>query len=111
MPWHSYHRCQRTHKVISNPLARYMYPLQLITSDNIEIGNLYTNSSDPRSTDIDEFVRTQDLSLLIKHNITDILYTNLCADFMRYEWITQHSGLQLTHDEDDLQVYRIKNKK
>lgn len=108
MPWHSYHRCQWTHKVISNPLSRYMYPIDLITSDNIEVWQLYTNSSDPRSADIDEFVRTQDLSLLTKHNIDSIMYTTMCADFGRYEWITTHSGLQLQLNEWDIQIYSIK---
>ena len=37
LPRHSYHRCQWTNKVLYNSFGRYMYPIPVIISDNIEI--------------------------------------------------------------------------
>lgn len=111
LPWHSYQKCQRSNKVISNSLRTYMYPISLITSDNIEVWQLYTNSNDVRSRDIEEFIRTHDLSILSKYNISWIMYTNLCADFKRYEWIEQLTGLEMVIDHGDMKIYEIKARK
>ena len=69
LPWHSYQQCAWTNKVIANSLRRYFFPTEVIVSDNIEIGDLYTNSTSLRSADIEKFLRTHDLSLLEKHGI------------------------------------------
>lgn len=110
LPRHSYHRCQRTHKVISNPTASYMYPASVITSDNIEVWQLYTNSINPRSRDVDAFVTDHDLSHLSGHNIQWIIYLSQCADFKSYEWIMTHSWLLQIGDYGDVQIYTIQDK-
>lgn len=61
LPWHSYQQCAWTNKVIANSLRRYFYPTEVIVSDNIEIGDLYTNSTSLRSQAIETFIRTHDL--------------------------------------------------
>lgn len=107
LPRHSYQRCQWTNKVISNTLNSYMKPLDLIVSDNIEIWQLYSNSTSVRSHDIEEFIRTHDTAFLTKHKIQWILYTNQCADFPKYEWIMDHTWLQVVADRGDIQVLQI----
>ena len=61
LPWHSYQQCAWTNKVIANSLRRYFAPVDLIVSDNVEIGELYSNSTSSRSEAIETFIRTHDL--------------------------------------------------
>lgn len=64
LPRHSYHQCAWTDKVIANSLRKYFAPIDLIVSDNIEIGELYSNSTSSRSQSIETFIRTHDLGYL-----------------------------------------------
>lgn len=108
LPWHSYHRCQWTNKVIANTLNLYMKPVSVIVSDNIEVWQLYTNSTDVRSRAIEAFIADKDLSHLSGYNIAWVMYMPQCADFQNYAWITTHSWFQLIWDLWDVQLYQIK---
>lgn len=107
LPRHSYHRCQWNNKVIANTLGQYMYPVPLIVSDNIEAWKLYTNSTNPRSRDIDLFIADHDLSRLSGYDIQWIIYLSQCADFKNYERITTHTWLSQLADYGDVQIYLI----
>lgn len=67
LPWHNYMQCAWTKQVIANPLRAYMRPASVIIGDNIEIGDLYTNSTSARSKDIETFLTTHEVSLLQQH--------------------------------------------
>jgi hypothetical protein len=46
LPWHSYMACDWTYgKVTANRAKDIYYPANIISSDNIEIAHLYTNSN------------------------------------------------------------------
>lgn len=108
-PWHSYIRCPWTKRIISNPMKAYLggYP-ELITSDNIEVNGLYTNSISEQSKDIEKFLQTKNLSLLKQHNISTILMMQECGDFHNYDYLVGMTGLQKVFSGSELSSYSIK---
>jgi len=93
LPWHSYIACDWTRgKVIPNAMGDYWKPLNVIVSDNIEVGSLYTNSREGRSKDIETFLTNKDFSLLKKRKITDIIFINQCADYLTYQDLLKKSS-------------------
>jgi len=109
LPWHSYHQCAWTNKVITNTLERFFLPLNVITADNIEIWNLYTNSNNQRSKDIELFLQTKDITLLKKHAIWWIIFTTSCADYKSYDWLATLPEIEQIYTSPDIQVYMIKS--
>ena len=109
LPWHSYHQCQRNNKTISNSLSTYMYPASVTVSDNIEVWQLYSNSTNPRSRAIEQWIATKDISYLSGYNIQWVIYLSQCADFNNYKWITTYSWVSQIADYGDVQIYRIKS--
>lgn len=107
-PRHSYHQCNRTQKIIANTLSRYFLPANVIVSDNIEIGNLYTNSSSQRSKDIEMFLTKKDATLLTKHSISWILFMKQCANYKAYNRLEKSSILDKVIETTDIAVYSIK---
>lgn len=86
LPWHSYMSCDYTKwRVVANVIWWILKPLNTITSDNIEVWNLYTNSSNIESKDIEKFLSNKDINLLKKHKITHIIMLETCADFKNYK--------------------------
>jgi hypothetical protein len=108
LPRHSYHQCDWTNKVVANTLDRFFLPLNVITADNIEIWNLYTNSNNQRSKDIELFLQTKDITLLQQHGIWWILFTTTCADFKNYAWIETLPNTQKVIGNDDISIYTFK---
>ncbi len=107
LPWHNYMQCAWTKQVIANPLRAYMRPASVIIGDNIEIGDLYTNSTSARSKDIETFLTTHEVSLLQQHWIDGIVYTPTCADFERYAWLATLTGMHVVSTSSDLILYLI----
>lgn len=64
LPWHSYMGCSWTGRpTISNPIQALLSPIGVVSSDNIEVGDiLYTNSQASSSKDIEIFIRDHDYS-------------------------------------------------
>lgn len=86
LPWHSYMSCDYTKwKIVANVIWWILKPLYTITSDNIEVWNLYTNSSNIESKDIESFLSNKDINLLKNHQITHIIMLETCADFKTYK--------------------------
>lgn len=108
LPWHSYHRCQWTNKVISNTFTPYMYPVPVIVSDNIEIWQLYTNSSNERSRVIEWYLQSHDVADLSGYNIQGIIYLTQCADFNNYKRIETDPNLTLIKDLGDVKIFKFK---
>lgn len=112
-PWHSYIACDRSKRVTSNIFKNFSYPLKIISSDNIEVWNLYTNSSNPRSKDIEKFIETKDIDLLKKHNITHIIQFDTCADHEKFQEILDNlqkdNKIKKIKDGKDIDLYEIIN--
>lgn len=107
LPWHSYHQCDWTNKVIANSLSHYFFPVWVIVWDNIEIGQLYTNSTNKRSQSIEQFLATKDILFLKKHAIGWIIFTKKCGDFVNYQWLTTHSWLKEIWSNEDISLFLV----
>lgn len=60
---------------ISNPVQALLSPLQVVSSDNIEAGNiLYSNSEESQSKDIELFLKDHDSTHLQTYGFTHILF-------------------------------------
>ncbi len=56
LPWHQYMGYSFVGKVISNPLEGFFHSVRVIQGDNIEIGNIYTQSIRPASKIIEKYI-------------------------------------------------------
>lgn len=108
LPWHSYIRCGWNDRVIANPMKAYLWSdTRIISSDNIEIANLYTNSSSQQSQDVESFLHSGDLSLLRAHGIATIVMMEQCADYQRYSFLSGMQGLAPNYQSTTLSTYHI----
>lgn len=108
LPWHSYFACDWTRgRIIANVMGEFFKPWNSIISDNIEIGTLYTNVSSQRSKDIEEFLKTNDLNLLKKYHISDIVFLDKCADYKKYDFLEKNSSFQKEFESPYLKSYKI----
>jgi len=59
-----------------------------VSSDNIELTNLYTNSTSSESRDIENFLVKKDLALL--SGFSTIIMMENCADYQNYDFLKSH---------------------
>lgn len=109
LPWHSYVACDWTRwKVVVNIAQEYMKPANVIMADNIEIWNLYTNSSNPQSKDIEKFLQSKDLSFLKNNSFDHIINMKTCADFNNYEFLEKLDWIEKSFTTAQIDIYKIK---
>lgn len=108
LPRHSYLACPWTQrKIISNPLKAYLgNNPQIVSSDNIEVANLYTNSTSLQSKNIEAFLQKKDLALI--SGFSTIVMMEYCADHQNYDFLKNLTGLQKDYSWWDLSTYHIK---
>lgn len=108
LPRHSYLTCPWTQrKIISNPLKAYLgNNPQIVSSDNIEVANLYTNSTSLQSKNIEAFLQKKDLALI--SGFSTIVMMEYCADHQNYDFLKNLTGLQKDYSWWDLSTYHIK---
>ena len=108
LPRHSYLACPWTQrKIISNPLKAYLgNNPQIVSSDNIEVANLYTNSTSLQSKNIEAFLQKKDLALI--SGFSTIIMMEYCADHQNYDFLKNLTGLQKDYSWWDLSTYHIK---
>lgn len=108
LPRHSYLACPWTQrKIISNPLKAYLgNNPQIVSSDNIEVANLYTNSTSLQSKNIEAFLQKKDLALI--SGFSTIIMMEYCADHQNYDFLKNLTGLQKDYSGWDLSTYHIK---
>ena len=108
LPRHSYLTCPWTQrKIISNPLKAYLgNNPQIVSSDNIEVANLYTNSTSLQSKNIEVFLQKKDLALI--SGFSTIIMMEYCADHQNYDFLKNLTGLQKDYSGWDLSTYHIK---
>ena len=108
LPRHSYLACPWTQrKIISNPLKAYLgNNPQIVSSDNIEVANLYTNSTSLQSKNIEVFLQKKDLALI--SGFSTIIMMEYCADHQNYDFLKNLTGLQKDYSGWDLSTYHIK---
>jgi len=108
LPWHSYIACSWTHwKIVSNVAHSIFLPLNSISSDNIEIWTVYTNSSDPQSKVIEDFLKNKDYSLLKDLWISNIIFLDNCADYKKYSYLDSSSKVKMIFNSQDIKIYNL----
>lgn len=110
LPWHSYMACEWSYwTVFYNHVKNILLPINVISSDNIEIGHLYTNNkNNNRSKKIDKFIETKDFSILKKLNIDTIYFMDKCADFPKYNYLEKSKKLKKVFESNYIKIYKIK---
>jgi hypothetical protein len=99
-------------KVTANRAKDVYYPANIITSDNIEIAQLYTNSSDSESQDIDAYIRSKNIDLLLQNNIEYILFSATCADRANYVFLDENTqDFKKIYESENIKIYKIRNEK
>ena len=108
LPRHSYLACPRTQRrIIANPLKAYLgNNPQIVSSDNIELANLYTNSNSSESKNIEIFLAKKDLAFL--SGFSTIIMMENCADYQNYDFLKTTPGIQSGFVSPSLSVYYIK---
>ena len=108
LPRHSYLACPRTQRrIIFNPLKAYLgNHSQIVSSDNIEVANLYTNSTSLQSKNIEAFLQKKDLALI--SGFSTIIMMEHCADHQNYDFLKNLTGLQKDYSGWDFSTYHIK---
>ena len=108
LPWHKYMSCERTNgKYILNSFGRLMWTNSMIIADNIEIDDVYSNSNNPRSMDIEGFLKDHDISILISHNVRHIILLSDCEDAEKYNFLGSIDELDVVYHWEQLIMYRI----
>lgn len=88
LPWHMYLQCRFTPMAsVLNPIGGMLAPIPLIFPDNIEMEWLSTNSVNPTSQKITQFLETHDRVILDAIGVDNILLMKHCADAVRYSWL------------------------
>ena len=109
LPWHSYMACEWSNgKVFSNPIWHILKPVTTIMADNIEVANLYTNSNNERSKEIDKFIKTKDFKILKKLEIDTIYFMDRCADFPKYKYLENSEELKKVFESVYVKIYKVK---
>ncbi len=105
MPWHSYVACEWTNKkIIPLVLDKFIWDSRLIRSDNIEAFHLYSNSTNPRSVDIELWRKDmKNFSILKKWDIEFILLIDDCS----FEW--EREELLNEFENSDILLKKRKN--
>lgn len=74
------------------------------------MGNvLYTNSTDSRSRQVEQFLQSpHDPRYLKEIGADGILFMKNCADFMAYDWLEKLPNCQKTKETEVYRLYRCK---
>jgi hypothetical protein len=107
LPWHSYFGCQWTGRpTIANPIKWLLSPLEVVSSDNIEVWNiLYSNSQNTRSRDIETFLSSHVFAPLSLYGINRILLMKNCANSDSYTWLDITPGCILEQENNAMKLY------
>lgn len=108
LPWHSYLGCSWTGRsTISNPIQALLSPIRVVSSDNIEVGDiLYTNSQESSSKDIEIFISSHDYSHIAWYNYSHIIRMKQCASDQWYDWLDQIPECLRVFDDPYISLYQ-----
>lgn len=108
LPWHSYMWCAWNYgNVISNPMVAILKSENIISAENLEMWNLYSNIKTPLTDDIENFISTQDVSYLKKNNIKNIILQKNCWAFSRYDFLSDKKELKKIYETPHLDIFQI----
>ena len=107
LPWHSYIGCSWMWRpTISNPIKWLLSPLEVVSSDNIEVTDiLYSNSVSPTSVSVEKFMQSHLYSDLMGTDITGILLMKWCANSDSYTWLDTIAECQKRYSSSVVDYY------
>ena len=111
LPWHQYmdfHWLDQPQRRLSNP-SRLFFDSSVVISDNLEIGNLYSESVDPVSEYIELILAERESisnlgSLLVPLNVKFVILLK-DADFDTYSFLEKQSDLILVLSNTELMLF------
>jgi hypothetical protein len=109
LPWHQYMGFLFVWRVIANP-AQNFFEKPIIQGDNMEFGQIYSQSNNPDSKYIEDNIIKKGANLenvgeiLLPLNIKYIILTK-SADWKNYEYLDKQKDLKLFSETETLKVY------
>jgi hypothetical protein len=112
-PWHQYLHLSFAGKIIANP-AQNFFDKKVIAGDNMEMGNIYTQSSRPESKYIEREIlwhKDEIKNLGEKLLPLNIKYVILAqeADFFNYDFVNHQNDLELIYEKERIKIYKNKS--
>ena len=110
LPWHQYMGFLFAGKVIANP-AQNFFDKPIVQGDNMEFGQIYSQSNNPDSKYIEGSIlkKRTDLSnmgeILLPLNIKYIILAKE-VDWQDYDFLDKQTDLKLLSDTESLKVYQ-----
>lgn len=111
LPWHEYVEFPYTdHRVVANPAASGLLARASITGDNVELPNIATQSTSPRSAYLTYLyahaAQIHYFGALVSSLGVRYIALERTADFKSYTWLGHQSDLKLVLRTPSLDVYR-----
>lgn len=112
-PWHQYLHLSFAGKVIGNPSQNF-FDKKVIAGDNMEMGNIYTQSNRPESKYIEQEIlwhKNEIKNLGEKLLLLNIKYVILAqeADFFNYDFVNHQNDLELIYEKERIKIYKNKS--
>lgn len=108
LPWHSYLGCSWTARpTIANPISGLLSPLSVTIANNIEVSDiLYSNYSDEKTKNIENFITEQNFDFLKNTDLTHIIFMKNCASAANYDFLDEIPLCQKIEDNSVLSFYQ-----
>lgn len=109
LPWHLYMSFPWTQdRLVANPLSSYFHR-ETIVGDNIEVGDIETQSTNPRSKYIEDvmarWLGTKNFGNLVAPMGVRYILLAKEDDWMDYRWLEQQEDIRLVREWEDLRLY------
>jgi len=109
LPWHLYMNFKWIGNIVVNP-AQNFFRCSVIYGENMEFGEIYTQSLKPEQQDIEAWLNSFGNTDLLSKNSLNIGYIVLAkeADWEKYLWIENDPNLDILKETENLKVYKVK---
>jgi hypothetical protein len=109
LPWHGYQPYPFTgRRSVATPVSSYL-SVDVLQSDNLELGPLRTNSTSPRQRTLDEWVAaggSAGPSVLVDLGVTYVMLSRGPED-PSYAWLDHQAGLTRVLRTDDVELWSV----
>jgi len=116
LPWHQYLSLDFNRKIISANPAKSFFGEKIIQGDNMEVGGVFSQSSDLKNIAIQNIIldnqksSAEALGMLADRNVKYILVMNkiISEDYIKYTFLGAGDGLGVIYQSEDLTLYQLK---
>jgi hypothetical protein len=112
LPWHQYMHFSFAGRIIINPASKF-FDKPVVAGDNMEMGSIYTQSSNSDSRYIEQEILAHKDEIknlgekLLPLNVKYVIFAQE-SDFFNYAFVEQQNDLELVYNRGRLKVYRNK---